>query len=275
MVFGFPCATAAGIKAISLLHAHNFVLAVNTARSLPEVKQYCRSYGFAGGIAEYGAVVWDAVNHQELVLVEPESLQQMEQVRKALQAIPGIFIQEDYQYSLRAVTYQRGQTGAIPPVLAYDVLGRLKADRLRVHHTGLDTAIVAKETDKGTGLLALLRHVGVPADQTAVIGDSEPDLAMFSVAHSSFAPGHISCRREANLLGCWIAGRQYQPGLLQIAQKLSHPEGGSCQHCRSIDAAWTRDKSLFRSLLSAADQTPLQSLLRKAFISSPFSLFRK
>jgi hydroxymethylpyrimidine pyrophosphatase-like HAD family hydrolase len=275
MVFGFPCATAAGIKAISLLHSHSFALAVNTARSLPEVKQYCRSYGFAGGIAEYGAVIWDAVNHREVALVSMQSLRQMEQVKKALQEIPGIFLQDDYQYSLRAVMYQDGRTGALPPVLVQDLLGRLGADRLQAHHTGLDTAIIAKETDKGAGLLALLNLVGLPEDETAVIGDSEPDLAMFRVAHSSFAPGHIFCRREAKLLGCWIANLPYQPGLLQIAQKLSHPQGGACDHCRSVEASWPKNKNLFLSLLSAADETPLRSLLRRVFISSPLAFFRK
>jgi hypothetical protein len=155
-----------------------------------------------------------------------------------------------------------------------DLLGNLGVDRLRAHHTGLDTAIVAKETDKGAGLLQLLKLVGMPAIETMAIGDSEPDLAMFRVAHSSFAPGHISCRREARLLRCWIASRAYQPGLLQIARQISHPDGGACDHCRSVESAWPKDKNLFLSLLVAADETPLRSL-RKIFTSSPLELFRK
>jgi len=274
MVFGFPCATAAGIKAISLLHTHNFGMTVNTARSLQEVKQYCSSYGFAGGVAEYGAVIWDAVNHREFALVDSCALAQMERVKKALQEIPGVFLNDDYQYSLRAVTYHNGRTAPLPPVLVQDLLGKLGVDRLRAHHTGLDTAIVAKETDKGAGLLQLLKLVGLPAEDTVAIGDSEPDLAMFRVAHSSFAPGHISCRREARLLRCWIASRAYQPGLLQIARQISHPHGGDCDRCRSVEAAWPKGKNLFLSLLNAADETPLRSM-RRAFASSPLTLFRK
>src|SRR5207253_3938425 len=71
MVFGFPSTTAAGIKAMSLLHAHGFAIAVNTARTLDEVKHYCRAYGFAGGVAEYGSIVWDAARDRELMLVPP------------------------------------------------------------------------------------------------------------------------------------------------------------------------------------------------------------
>lgn len=265
MVFGFPSTTAAGIKAISLLHAHGFATAVNTARTLHEVKQYCRAYGFAGGVAEYGSVLWDAVSEQERVLVSTESQRQLEQAQDAFQRIPGIFLNGGYQYSLRAFTYQDGRTKPLPPLLVQDLLASLKADRLQVHHTGLDTAILAKEINKGTGLLSLLAFVGLPADDVLAIGDSEPDLAMFRVVHRSFAPGNISCHREAYLLGCQVAHLPYQPGLLQIVRKIAHPEGETCLRCRAIDASWPKDSSLFASLLTVADRKPLSLLLRNSF----------
>ena len=276
MVFGFPSTTAAGIKAISLLHAHGFAIAVNTARTLHEVKQYCRAYGFAGGVAEYGSVLWDAVSEQERVLVSTESLRQLEQAQDAFQRIPGIFLNADYQYSLRAFTYQDGRTKPLPPLLVQDLLASVKLDRLQVHHTGLDTAILAKEINKGTGLLSLLAFVGLPADDVLAIGDSEPDLAMFRVVHGSFAPGNISCRREANLLGCQVAHLPYQPGLLQIVRKIAHPDGGTCLRCRAIDASWPKDSSLFASLLTVADRKPLSLLLRNSFDPSALAaVFRK
>ncbi len=276
MVFGFPSTTAAGIKAISLLHGHGFAIAINTARTLHEVKQYCRAYGFAGGVAEYGSVLWDAVSEQERVLVSTESLRQLEQAQDAFQRIPGIFLNGDYQYSLRAFTYQDGRTKPLPPLLVQDLLASLKVDRLQVHHTGLDTAILAKENNKGTGLLSLLAFVGLPADDVLAIGDSEPDLAMFRVVHRSFAPGNISCRREAYLLGCHVAHLPYQPGLLQIVRKIAHPEGGTCHRCRAIDAGWPKDSSLFVSLLTVADRKPLSLLLRNSFDPSALAaVFRK
>ena len=276
MVFGFPSTTAAGIKAISLLHGHGFAIAINTARTLHEVKQYCRAYGFAGGLAEYGSVLWDAVSEQERVLVSTESLRQLEQAQDAFQRIPGIFLNGGYQYSLRAFTYQDGRTKPLPPLLVQDLLASLKADRLQVHHTGLDTAILAKEINKGTGLLSLLAFVGLPADDVLAIGDSEPDLAMFRVVHRSFAPGNISCHREAHLLGCQVAHLPYQPGLLQIVRKIAHPEGETCLRCRAIDASWPKDSSLFSSLLTVADRKPLPLLLRNSFDPSALAaVFRK
>src|SRR5438445_13455490 len=105
LTFGFPGTTAAGIQAISLLHAHGFALAFNTARNVEEVKLYCRAFGFAGGVAEYGSVVWDNLCGRERVLVSPESLQDLEKVRAALRQIPGVYLNDDYKYSLRAFMY--------------------------------------------------------------------------------------------------------------------------------------------------------------------------
>jgi hydroxymethylpyrimidine pyrophosphatase-like HAD family hydrolase len=275
MVFGFPCTTAAGIKAISLLHAHGFCIAVNTARTLQEVKQYCRAYAFAGGVAEYGAILWDAISGQERVLVAPESLEQVRRARDAFRRIPGCFLNDDYLYSLRVFTYQNGRTAPVPPLLAQDLLAGLNADRLRVHHTGLDTAIVAKATDKGLGLTSLLDFVGLPKVDVVAIGDSEPDLAMFRVANGSFAPGNVTCPKEAELLGCSIARSSYQPGLLEIAQRIVHPKGGTCDRCKDIERGWPKEKTLFVSLLEAADQKPWPLLLRNFHSLSFLAPFKK
>lgn len=276
MVFGFPSTTAAGITAVSLLHAHGFAIAINTARTLDEVKQYCRAYAFAGGVAEYGSVIWDAVSQQERGLVSAESLRQLEQARDALRRIPGVFLNGDCQYSIRAFTYQGGRTQPLPALLVQDLSASLKLDRLEVHHTGLDTAILAKEVNKGTGLVSLLSFVGLPAESVFAIGDSEPDLAMFRVANRSFVPANTSCREEARLLGCYVASLPYQPGLLQIVRKIIHPEGGTCHRCRPLEMGWPKDNELFASLLRVADKKPLSLLLRNSFdLSALAAVFRK
>ena len=67
----------------------------------------------------------------------------------------------------------------------------LRLDRLAFHHTMIDTAIVAKEVDKGTGLVALRDWVLAPDAETIAVGDEESDLAMFRVATRSFAPSNL------------------------------------------------------------------------------------
>ena len=63
----------------------------------------------------------------------------------------------------------------------------LGLDQLSFHHTMIDTTIVAKDLDKGTGLSALRDWVMGPDAETIAIGDSEADLPMFRAATRSFA----------------------------------------------------------------------------------------
>lgn len=265
LIFGFPSTSAAGLRALSLLHAHNVAVVVNTARPLSQVKEYCRAYGFVGGVADYGAVAWNAVDGREQILVSSESLHQLERVRNALRQVPGVFLNEDYRYSIRAYTYEyeSGRTVRLPMLLVRHLLASLKADRLDFHQTYLDTAIVAKEVDKGRGLLALLELVGQRDIETIAIGDSEPDLAMFRVANRSFAPSHISCQSVARLLGCRIADRPFQEGLLRSVHSVLHPRGGRCDRCRSVGRLRPGEAGLlFWRLLEAADRGQLRLLLQ-------------
>lgn len=274
-IFGFPSTTASGIRALSLLHAHDIAVAVNTARTVSEVKEYCSAYGLAGGVAEYGSAVWDAVTGREEVLVSLESLDQLELVKNALRQIPGVFLNDHYRYSIRAYTYERGTTVPLPTILIRNVMASLRAERLNFQQTYVDTTVVAREVDKGSGLLALLALAGQSGIEAIAIGDSEPDLAMFRVAHRSFAPSHMSGREVASLLGCRIADRSYQPGLLRIVRSIVHPDGGRCDRCRSAGPPRPRGNDLFWELLRAADRPWPALLLRALFDPMALKAFAK
>jgi trehalose-6-phosphatase len=112
-LFGFPSTTAAGIEALSLLRAHELSVAVNTARSVAEVKDYCLAYSLAGGVAEHGSCLWDAVRQRGRVLISPEAQRQLDELRKNLQRIPGVFLDDRHQYSVRAFTYRDKPSGLI------------------------------------------------------------------------------------------------------------------------------------------------------------------
>jgi hypothetical protein len=150
----------------------------------------------------------------------------------------------------------------VPGLLIQNLLASLKLDRLRFHQTDLDTAVLAKEVDKGAGLAALTTWVGGPEFETLAIGDSEPDLPMFAVARRSFAPSHISCGRVAGALGCRIADRAFQPGLLNSVRSIVHPDGKSCERCRGCDFPRTRSTDLMLRLLKIADERQGRRLLR-------------
>jgi haloacid dehalogenase-like hydrolase len=262
-LFGFPSTTAAGIRALSLLHAHGVGIAVNTARAIGEVKAYCEAYGCAGGVAEYGSAAWDAVGGRERVLVSAAARGELERVRSALRELPGVFLDDEYRYSIRAYTYERNATAPVPTVLVKTLLSRLATKTLAVRPTTIDTAIHASDVDKGRGLRGLLDLVGpLGLDDVVAVGDSEPDLAMFEVAGRSFAPASIVCRPAARKLGCRIVAAAHQRGLLRAARLLLHPDGRRCERCRVAERARPRTAHLFVRLLEVADRSKASALLR-------------
>ena len=274
-IFGYPSTTTAGILAVSLLNAHGLTLALNTARSLAQVKLYAEAYGCAGGIAEYGSVAWDRVSGRERVLVSERALVELKRVREALGAIPGVFLNDNYRYSIRAYLYERGRTVPLPSILIRDLMARSKAERLDIHHTYTDTAIIARDTDKGHGMLELLSLAGTNGVETIAIGDSEPDLAMFRAASRSFAPGHISCRATAESMGCRVASGAYQAGLLEIARRIVHGDGSRCTTCRAVAGAIDAHEDRFLEYLKIADRSRLSLLVGALFDSKAVRAFRE
>jgi hydroxymethylpyrimidine pyrophosphatase-like HAD family hydrolase len=294
-VFGFPCTTAAGIEALSLLSAHELSVAVNTARSVAEVKAYCQAYSLAGGIAEHGSYLWDAVNQRGRVRISPESERQLDKLRRNLQRIPGVFLDDRHQYSIRAFTYLPKPSGLIsalvrsirsfgvgdgvlaplPTLLVQHLMLDLGLDRLSFHHTTIDTTIVAKEVDKGSGLSALRDWVLGADAETIAVGDQEPDLAMFRVATRSFAPANIGCARQARLLGCQIARHAHQRGLLEIARVLTHPDGHRCERCADGKTTSARGDDLFMDVLRTADREWSTNLIRAVLDRGIFGIFMR
>jgi hydroxymethylpyrimidine pyrophosphatase-like HAD family hydrolase len=290
-LFGFPCTTAAGIEALSLLHAHQLSVALNTARSVAEVKAYCEAYSLAGGVAEHGSYLWDAVTQRGRVLVSAEAMRQLDELRRSLELIPGVFLDTRHRHSIRAFTYQHKSGGSLLPSLLNSVrpftigdgapvplatlmlqhlMTDLGLDRLSFHHTRIDTTIIAKEVDKGVGLSALRDWVLEPNAMTIAVGDSEHDLRMFRVATRSFAPSHIDCAGRAKLLGCRIARHPYQRGLRDIARSVVHSDGRDCARCAESAVTWRHGQELFFEVLRAADRNPAANL--PGVLSDPAAL---
>jgi hydroxymethylpyrimidine pyrophosphatase-like HAD family hydrolase len=261
-VFGYPSTTLAGIQAISLLQQNGFAIALNTARSVPEMKEYCRAYGFAGGVSEYGAHVWDSISDREQVLLSNESVEKLEYARQALRQIPGVYLNDDYRYSIKAYTYEKGRSVPLPKIMVQDLLVGLDVEDLSIHPTYSDTAILASETDKGRGLTELLRLTGLENAETYAVGDSSPDLRMFQVATHSFAPGHIACAASARLLGCRIASQGYQNGFLECAQAIVELRGKKAQLPSISMSTLAPQEQYLLSTLQAADRSSMKSMVR-------------
>ena len=288
-LFGFPCTTAAGIEALSLLHTNGISIALNTARSADEVKAYCSAYGLSGGIAEYGSYLWDSVAQRGHVLVHPESLRQLDILREYLRPLPGVFLDKRHRYSIKAFSYQATPRGALP-ILAHSMrasnvgdgalcalpdvvinhaVATLGLDRLSVHQTSIDTTIIARDVDKGSGLATLRNRALAPSTEIIAVGDSDMDLAMFRQATRSFAPANITCRSQARLLGCQVSESAHQTGLLEIAriivsENAKVPGNRTPAVIVTPEAQPTGD--IFLDLLRTADR-PLGARLAKAVFS--------
>ncbi len=294
-LFGFPTTTAAGIAALSKLSSHGISIALNTARSVAEVKDYCQAYHLAGGVAEHGSYVWDALAQRGRVLIDPESERQLEILRQRLREIPGVFLDDRHRYSIRAFTYQDkpqglvallmkstraseigdGALAPLPELVINSVMSELMLDRLSFHHTWIDTTIVAKEVDKGSGLVTLRDWVLGPDAETIAVGDQKADLSMFRVAARSFAPANISCAREAQLLGCKIVSKAYQQGLLQIAHAITHPDERPCDRCADYELKSQVSQNLFLDLLLAADRSWGKNLFEALFDRRAFRILMR
>ena len=291
-IFGYPCTTAAGIEALSLLAARGCSVALNTARSVYEVKDYCEAYGLAGGVAENGAYLWDAISKRGRPLIDQEAMVQLDELRKELRRIPGFFLDERHRYSIRAFMFEKkprssllrilnslrsfsvglGAPTPLPTLVLNHLLTTLRLERLSFHHTTIDTAIVAKGTDKGTGLRALRDRVLGPDAKTIAVGDTETDLPMFRAATRSFAPAQISCRREARLLGCAVSRYRYQRGLLDIVRTLTEcgPSGEVFERANGSDG-----ERLFLDLLRAADHLNARAFVHALFDRATFRIFMR
>jgi hypothetical protein len=161
--------------------------------------------------------------------------------------------------SIRSSGVGDGALAPLPALLMNHVMAGF--DRLSFHHTSIDTTVVAKEVDKGSGLVALRDWVLGAEAETMAVGDQEPDLTMFRVATRSFAPANIGCARQARLLGCGIARHAHQRGLLEIARALTHPDGGRCECCADEEKTSARGPDLFMDVLRAADRSWAVNLL--------------
>ncbi|MBV9198474.1 MAG: HAD family phosphatase [Alphaproteobacteria bacterium] len=291
-IFGYPCTTAAGMQALSLLARHGCSVALNTARSVCEVRDYCEAYGLAGGVAEGGAYLWDAVAGRGRSLIEHKTMAQLDRLRKELLRIPGVFLDDRHGYSIRAYMIEtkpvssltrilnsirsfnvgEGVPVPLPTLVISQLLTSLRLDRLSFYPTTIDTAIVAKGVDKGIGSTALRDWVLEPGAEMIAVGDTKVDLPMFRVATRSYAPAHIHCRREAQLLGCVISRYRYQRGLLDIVRAIV--KCGSQEHLRE-PANQSDGESLFLSLLRAADRLDAGAVGRALFDRASFRIFMR
>jgi len=261
-VFGFPQTTISGLTALALLRLHHFSVVPNTARGVEDIRQYCRSYHLPGGIAELGSVFLDAVGLREIPLIEAETSDELLRCREALREIPGVFIDLNYRYSLRAYRYAGTRTEGLAASEVEDLLARYQLDRLAFVCTTGDTIIFQKGNNKGRALLAVKEYLGCADEAVAAIGDNDPDLEMLRAVESPYAPANSSRSiRDLGMKGqCRIMSQPFQRGLLAAVRDVVHNGSTYCDEDRYLPGL-SKDKGLIQALLYAADRPRTLQLL--------------
>ncbi|QRP47878.1 HAD hydrolase family protein [Amycolatopsis sp. FDAARGOS 1241] len=236
---GFPMATPTAALTLRALLAHGFRPVLVTGRCLDEVRERCRSYGLAGGVAEYGSVVFhDGTAHD---LVPADAAKALDRVRAALTTRTDVVVDADYQRIVRA--YRRGSDGvrrALPARVTKSLLAQVgdAASHLRVIVGDGQTDFVATAVGKGTGLALLAASLGVDAVSWAV-GDTAADLPMLEAATVAYAPGNADERVRSSTVQ--VLRRHYAAGVEQAAKLLIGHRPGACETCRPpVHAARTR-----------------------------------
>jgi len=229
-LLGFPMSSPAGALALRALRAHGYRVLLATGRSLPEVRDRCAAYRLPGGVAEYGAVIYDAASDESTALLpEHDGM-----LAAALRALPSTDVDPRYQHCVRAFRRSsHGHRAALDPDTVRDLLtqqptympvpGDAQTDFLP---TGLDKIQGVR------ALTGLLDDTDVPI--ALAVGDTRTDVAMLRAARLGLAPGNAQ-RRAMRAGGVEVLTRSYQAGLAQAVERLLGHRPGGCPACRAPD----------------------------------------
>jgi adenine/guanine phosphoribosyltransferase-like PRPP-binding protein len=244
---GAPAMGPDGALALRALAGHGFRAVLVTGRGLPEVRERCMAYGLAGGVAAYGAAVYDHRSGEEHALLAADDRARLQAARDALARRAGVVVDPLYVHSVRA--YRPRPDGERGPVNDDDAAAALAAaggaDELRVIPGDRQSDFVAR-VDKGDGLRALAERLDAPV--ALAVGDSAADLPMLALAERACTPA----RPDPELRGhARVMHRRYQAGLRAAVASLVGHSPRRCPVCRP--PALPREAAVLVAALRAKD----------------------
>lgn len=249
--FAYP--TPTGIEALATLNRHSYSVVLNTGRPVGHVRQYCSSYPLAGGIGEFGCVFVDAIEKRETVLIDNERLKELDWLRQRLVSQDGIYLDQTYEFALRAYQVVNGRNECLPQELIEKEMRAFP--RLKCYSSPSCNYIVPAEADKGVATRKVMEMHSIPREATAAIGDSEMDLPMLD----SVAKAYITANRTKGMVRrgdrrYMLLQAQFQRGLLWAVQDLTGLPHGQLFWRERPDPT----EHILGRLLSIGDRTLLQ-----------------
>jgi hydroxymethylpyrimidine pyrophosphatase-like HAD family hydrolase len=251
---GFPALTASAARALRALLSHGYRPLLASGRSAAEIVERCRAYGLAGGVAEYGAVTYDAQADRLRVLLSPDQRSELDGLRAVLARIDGVHVDPEYRYSVRAFRMARGgrRVGLDAATSARVLRGTARGEIAAIDGEG-QTDFVVRAIDKGVGLRALTAELGSAPKARPLafaIGDTGADLPAFDLAAVAFAPANATAVMRRG--GVTVLRRAYQPGLEEAVRSVLGHRPGGCVRCRG--PRLTGDRRLLLRVLGAQER---------------------
>ncbi len=267
---GFPGLTPSGAMALRALTLHGYRPILATGRSLSEVRERCDAYRLAGGVAEYGAAIYNHYTGEARALLTEAQLADLDRLRSALGEIEGVRLDPDFRYAIRAYRLNgQGRRRSLTAEVVEAALARSGAgQRIRPIVGEAQTDFVATGIDKGVGLRALAGdlggglRIGNRKPLALAVGDAASDLPMFDLATLACAPANAdSGVRSAGVKLVKLMKRPYQAGLALAVSALLGHSPGNCPVCRgpalSPEAHWLQT-------ILAAQEMGTRSMVRQA-----------
>ncbi|MGH3301316.1 MAG: HAD family hydrolase [Streptosporangiaceae bacterium] len=218
---GYPATSPTGVLALRALIAHGYRPILVSGRSLLDVSDRCCAFGLAGGVAEYGAILWADGRAEDLRPQQDRDL--LARVRGEMARLPAVRVDAQTTYAVRAST----ERGPVPA----DLLASthvLSDPAVCIHQGQAQTDITTKGFDKGTGLAALSARLGAASCALAV-GDGPPDLPMFARSTLARAPRNADLGSAAGAVR--LTAHAYQRGLADACADLLGHRPGRCPAC--------------------------------------------
>jgi len=224
-----PAISPAAALALGALARHGYRPVVATGRSLGEVQDRCRAYRLAGGVAEYGAVVYDHRAGRVRSLLSAQDEADLAALRAVLLETPGVHVDRAHEHSVRAYRLDARGTSGLDAATIDDALARVpQRDRLRTIPADSQTDFVAAAVDKGRGVRALAAELREHRIALAV-GDSASDLPMLAAAERAAAPANADAAVRA--AGIELMSRPNGAGLLEAVSALLGHRPRHCATC--------------------------------------------
>jgi hydroxymethylpyrimidine pyrophosphatase-like HAD family hydrolase/hypoxanthine phosphoribosyltransferase len=255
----FASMTPAGGQAMRCLAAHGYRAVLATGRSVDEVRDRCEAYRLAGGVAEYGAAIYNHGTGAVRPLISAADQAHLDELRRVLGTMDEVHVDPAYRHVVRAYRIQSGRRCRLDQETVERALAPIAArPRLQSIVGGAQTDFVTVGLNKGTGLRALARDLepsGIGGDRAVAmaVGDASSDLPMFEVADRSFAPANVdeTVRRWASQRRARITNRSHQSGLLEAVSFLVGHRPDGCPRCRPPELSAEAGRLI--ALLTAQD----------------------